>query len=1138
MYSLFSTQSSEAGYRLQYVEVFNWGTFDKEIFRINPESNTTLLTGANRSGKTTFIEALLTLLVPEKRMRFYNLASGQKSERNEESYVLGEYGDAENETGKVTLRLREDKSTTYSIILAAFKNEEKIVTLVQARWFSGSEMKRSYLLSHKPLTIKEDILPFDANGNWKKRLKKKYPKSHNKEFIFDFGEAPTKYAEAVRKVFGMKDKALTLFSQMIGLKVLGNLDEFIRKNMLEENNVEEHFQTLRGHFQKLLDAHKDILKDEAKLELLKPVKAKADELTKVKDDLLKLDKLKDTSPIFFASNKHNFLETEIENSGEELKRVSRKVKDKQTELANDRETEKELDSAIRNDETGQQIQQLDKDIKGKGKEQEKREEKLKKYNKAAGEINFSESPGEALFIEQIQKGKGRAKEIETELNDKETGIKIKWSDLRNTNKKLNEEYDEKAKDLDALMKQKNNIPRRVLEIRQEILAYTGANEKQIPFIGELIQVSPSEQFWEASIEKVLHNFALRLIVPDKYYKQVNEYVNDNNIRGRIIYHRYRKENYLNEFMPDVENSIHSKIEIKRDSDYADWIEYQIKKGYDYVCTDKVGLQSFSKAVTQQGLIKSDSRHEKDDRPYVLTRENYVLGWDNKEKIRITKDALKELDKKIKDNNEEIKKLEKRQERLEKEGKNIVTFLTYELFSEIDWKEILSLIKGLQDKKEVLEQSSNKIKDLKKQLDAIQKKIGEDEKEEKDLSKQEWTLEESIKNLKAQLKVCSDILEPHKEFDLTENFEELKAKFKKELVELEFANIDDKEKSFSKTIQTDIETQNKSKNNFGNQLLALMIKFKRPDEAITKEFPDWSSSTFKLAEDINYVDEYLDILTRIEKHELIEHKNRFKKYLNEDMITQMTSFSTLLEMQEENIRESIEDLNTSLRRIKFRNNPHTFIKLYAIQHNPKSIHDFRIMLKGWKPNQGEYQRTKDESILESSFMKIKELIDQLNTNVDWRKEVTDVRNWLRFTAKEHYSEDEKRILRVYENTGKLSSGEQAQITYTIMGAAIAYQYGILKDGMNTNSFRFICVDEAFAKQDEDMSAYLMDLVKKLNLQAIIITPDDKIQIAEPYISAVHIVHRVNNRNSKIFDTTIEQAKKLVQEKSLETSDYNN
>jgi uncharacterized protein YPO0396 len=518
---------------------------------------------------------------------------------------------------------------------------------------------------------------------------------------------------------------------------------------------------------------------------------------------------------------------------------------------------------------------------------------------------------------------------------------------------------------------------------------------------------------------------------------------------------------------------------------------------------------------------------------VLTRDNYVLGWDTKEKIKLTKETLKDLDKKIKESNDELRKLEKRQERLERESRNIATFLTYELYSEINWKEISFVIKDLQDQKNLLEKSSNRIKDLKKQHDDIVKKIEQDDKDAKELNKQEWALETTLKTLGERLEGCDKILEPHKDLDLSAKHGELKIKFKKELADLAFENIDNREETILKTISNEIESNNKSLASFGSQLLTLMIKFKRPDESIMQKFPDWSSSTFRLAEDINYADEYLDILTRIEKHELIEHKNRFKRYLNEDMITQMTSFSSLLEAQEEYIRDNIEDLNNSLRKIKFRNNPHTFIKLYANPHNPKSIHDFKIMLKSWKPNQAEYERTKDEAILENSFLKIKELIDHLNTNIDWRKEVTDVRNWLRFTAKEHYNEEEKKILRVYENTGKLSSGEQAQITYTIMGAAIAYQYGILKDGMNTNSFRFICVDEAFAKQDEDMSAYLMDLVKKLNLQAIIITPDDKIQIAEPYISAVHIVHRVNNRNSKIFDTTIEQAKQIVEDKSLKT-----
>jgi uncharacterized protein YPO0396 len=50
--------------------------------------------------------------------------------------------------------------------------------------------------------------------------------------------------------------------------------------------------------------------------------------------------------------------------------------------------------------------------------------------------------------------------------------------------------------------------------------------------------------WESSIEKVLHNFALRLIVPPKYYSSVNQYVNSNNLKGRIRYDKYEDQDYL------------------------------------------------------------------------------------------------------------------------------------------------------------------------------------------------------------------------------------------------------------------------------------------------------------------------------------------------------------------------------------------------------------------------------------------------------------------------------------------------------------------------------------------------------------------------------------------------------------------
>ena len=63
MLSLFSTGSDASGFRLQYMEIYNWGTFHEKIFRLDPQGNNALLTGANASGKSTIIDALLTLVL-------------------------------------------------------------------------------------------------------------------------------------------------------------------------------------------------------------------------------------------------------------------------------------------------------------------------------------------------------------------------------------------------------------------------------------------------------------------------------------------------------------------------------------------------------------------------------------------------------------------------------------------------------------------------------------------------------------------------------------------------------------------------------------------------------------------------------------------------------------------------------------------------------------------------------------------------------------------------------------------------------------------------------------------------------------------------------------------------------------------
>ena len=58
----------QLGFRLARLEVYNWGTFDGEVWSLAPEGATSLLTGDVGSGKSTLVDAIITLLVPPRRI--------------------------------------------------------------------------------------------------------------------------------------------------------------------------------------------------------------------------------------------------------------------------------------------------------------------------------------------------------------------------------------------------------------------------------------------------------------------------------------------------------------------------------------------------------------------------------------------------------------------------------------------------------------------------------------------------------------------------------------------------------------------------------------------------------------------------------------------------------------------------------------------------------------------------------------------------------------------------------------------------------------------------------------------------------------------------------------------------------------
>jgi len=157
------------------VEIYNWGTFDKQVWTFTLNGQNALLTGDIGSGKSTLVDAITTLLVPANRAACNKAAGADNKERSAKSYVLGYHKSERHESGAakpVPLR----GNSTYSVILGVFYNAGygQTVTLAQVFWMKDlqGQPARFFVGAEEQLSIAENFSGFGKEmSNLKRRLK-------------------------------------------------------------------------------------------------------------------------------------------------------------------------------------------------------------------------------------------------------------------------------------------------------------------------------------------------------------------------------------------------------------------------------------------------------------------------------------------------------------------------------------------------------------------------------------------------------------------------------------------------------------------------------------------------------------------------------------------------------------------------------------------------------------------------------------------------------------------------------------------------------------------------------------------------------------------------------------------------------
>ncbi|MBN9297864.1 MAG: hypothetical protein J0I41_12695 [Filimonas sp.] len=1128
--NVFSTDNQKSGFRLQYMEVYNWGTFDEHVHSIRPMGETSLLTGSNGSGKTTFVDALLTLIVPEKKYRFYNQSSGseKKGDRTEDSYVLGGYGTINSESlgTTKTLYLRENKEEAYSILLAHFANEaEQFVTLFQVRYFSGGDMVKKFAIAHKPLHIETDFKPFDTGGNWKKRIDQQYNKGSRKQV--EWFDAASKYAQRMVEVLGMQSiQALSLFNQTVGIKVLGNLDEFIRMHMLEPRNMEEEFSDLKKHLGTLLDAQRNIEKAEEQIKLLKTLEQHYTEYTTFQQRIDDAKQQSQTATIWNSYTKNHLLSQAIEVHETEIVAQKQQLDVCKKALESLQEQERTTRNELENNKAGQRLQQLENDLKDLNERLLQTEKNFAVFSDWCTTLHMEEtSPTDEAGYKRVLGEARKAKltlEREQRLNDDDD------FDAKNILKRSEEERDTVERELNVLLQSKNNIPGHLIAVRKEICNALKLDTNDLPFAGELMQVKHTELDWEPALEKLLHGFALRLLVSDKHYKKVNKFVNNTNLRSRLVYYHVTESALIQHA---EEDAIYHKLAFHPEHKLGKWVEQQVIRQFDYIALeDEKTLDRYDKAITINGLIKNRDRHEKDDRPDRNDAGRYVMGWNNEKKKEAYIKRRDALVLQIGSANETLQRCKRRAERLQKQAHALLRLEEHDGFAVINVQGMQRNSRTIEEQMEALKGSSNQLKTLTKQLDAIHKQLTEKDEERSSLERAIALKEDKQQDMVQQQNILQPLLE-----QVTENDKDFLLSFQQTHTDLlssvTLENIDEKYTTLKEKINGSFSRLQDAVHKEENSLNKSINRIKNPPIDIQQRFPDWTGDVQLLADDAKYAIEYIEWLQKLETENLPKHKKDFENFITTTMTYKIGGLNEEMEKWEREIKSNVTRLNESLNGINFNRLPDTFIQLGIRPVNDTTIKAFRSKLLEALPQASNWQQSSFEEKAKHFREKVQPLINSLDESESYRARVLDVRNWFEFWADEKFRNTNE-LKKTYRQMGQLSGGEKAQLTYTILCSAIAYQFGITREGKNSKSLRFIAVDESFSNQDEEKATYLMELCKQLHLQLLVVTPSDKIQIVQDFIAHVHLAQRVQNRHSILYNMTIKELQeKFEVEKSL-------
>jgi uncharacterized protein YPO0396 len=1062
-------------YILTHLDLYNWGPFGgRHCAEIDPKGSAII--GPTGSGKTTLVDALMTLLTHQPR---YNLAStgGHESDRDLISYIRGVSG-AGNNSGDNSHIARPGKTVTG--VSARFSNGDRAIRIGALFWVDGSssaasDLKRLWLFSERDDQNLDNWLAIHHEGG--ARELKQYVRDNPGLQANDSKKA---YLAQVRRFFEVGENAFTLLNRAAGLKQLNSIDEIFRELVLDDHSAFDRAAEVASEFDDLATIHSELETARKQHQSLLPIAETYEKHQIAKAELDQQLTLKELLPVWYAQ------------TGYELWNSRKQALDKQ--LDDGRKTLDSLAGTVRalNSKAdtlkdiylqagGASIEQLKEQISQQRRWTEERERHARDYQALTRKLELDDALSPEALANNHQHSETKLREL-AELEDSQDKTLL---DLRIRHGKLEETLTELTEEIDRIKARPgSNIDGRYQEFRSELARALNLDEDSLPFVAELVEVKPGESDWRGAIERAIGGHRLRLLVPPAAMQSALDRVNsrDNRLHVRLL--EAQAPQAPARFMDD---GFTRKLNFK-EHPHREALK-QLLAGIDRHCTDSPeALRQIPHGMTRQGLMSGRKGYfEKRDNQQL--DKGWMTGFNNRDRLAALNTELAETRQQAEALGQQLKAARSRLNET-RDQIRLYDALTGIEFDTIDLPSALRELDSLESRLKAITDPDSDVEKARRDFEAVNEKL---QQSRKDLSKQETALALLDDKRTQASRRCTDLMNRIGE-GLTDPQQTLATRHFRTPAADQYERLDALERDQREQLDKAIGKLGKQIQGYELSLTQLMEKALAID----------TGALIETGSNIEDIPEYLERLRVLEEEALPQKLERFLSYLNQSSDQGVTQLLAHIQNQVAIIEERIADLNATLHRVDFQ--PRRYLRLEPRRVTHESLRRLeraqrQLRADALKDDQGE-----------SHFKALQNMVALLRDAADNKRTLgaralLDPRYRLQFEVSV-LDRESGTVIETRTGSQGGSGGEKEIIASYILTASLSY--ALCPDGATQPLFGTIVLDEAFSKSSHAVAGRIISALNEFGLHPLFVTPNKEMRLLRAHTRSAILVHRKDLR----------------------------